>query len=404
MSETKTPPAPPVPAAPAPEAKRSTWFGRVGGRLKLIARRRRRPPERDSNPSSGLRILIVTDAWVPQVNGVVRTLETLGAHVKALGNDVRYITPDLFRTLPLPSYPEIRLALAPMRRIRQIIHDFQPDAIHVATEGPLGLAARRFCLRREHPFTTSFHTRFPEYLHARTRVPVEWGYRAMRWFHRPASALMVATPSLKKELEERGFRNIRLWARGVDLNLFHPCGNEDDPQLAGFPRPIWLYVGRVAVEKNIEAFLALPLEGTKVVVGEGPQLQGLKTRFPETRFLGVKFGEELTRIYSASDVFVFPSKTDTLGLVNLEALACGTPVAAYDVQGPRDIIAGAPVGACREDLLEACRAALGIATVEACRAHALKFSWENSARQFLANLDIPGYDEAYWAESATIQD
>jgi glycosyltransferase involved in cell wall biosynthesis len=379
---------------------RPPFIRRVGMRIRRIGRifRRRAPTEK--NPTSGLRVLIVTDAWKPQVNGVVRTLDTLGQHLTKIGNEVRYITPDMFRTLPMPTYPEIRLAIAPNRRIAKIINEFHPDAIHIATEGPLGLAARRFCVRRDHPFTSSFHTRFPEYLHARTRFPVSWGYNFIRWFHAPASTLMVATPSLKTELEEKGFKNIRIWRRGVDVEQFHlgPKSYLD------YQRPIWLYVGRIAVEKNIETFLALDLPGTKVVVGDGPQRTDLATKFPKTVFLGVKFGEELTSIYAASDVFVFPSKTDTFGLVNVEALACGIPVAGYDVQGPRDILAGSKVGVVSDDLGDACRRALGIATPAECRAYAMKFSWEAGTKQFLENLAIPGYDEKYWLESANFPD
>ena len=330
------------------------------------------------------------------MNGVVRTLETLGDQLRKFGNEVKYVTPDMFQTIPLPTYPEIRLALFPNRKLARIIHDFHPDAIHIATEGPLGLAARRFCVRRDHPFTSSFHTRFPEYLNARTGFPVSWGYRLVRWFHAPASALMVTTESLKAELESKGFRNIRIWRRGVDLDAF----KVDESASLPHEKPIWLYVGRVAVEKSIDAFLDLDLPGTKVVVGDGPQLGELRERYPKAVFTGPQFGQDLTYYYQASDVMVFPSKTDTFGLVNVESLACGTPVASYDVQGPRDILAGANVGMCHDDLQIACEGALGIASPEACRAHAEKFSWEAATRQFLENLALPGYPEAYWLESA----
>ncbi|MFP3943838.1 MAG: glycosyltransferase family 4 protein, partial [Alphaproteobacteria bacterium] len=370
---------------------------------KLIGRRRRKQAPDEPNPDSGLRILIVTDAWQPQVNGVVRTLEFLGDHLSRMGNTVRYITPDMFRSVPMPTYPEIRLALWPTRRVASIINRFQPDAIHIATEGPLGWAARRFCVRREHPFTTSLHTRFPEYVNARTRLPVSWGYAYLRRFHRPASAVMVATPSLREELAAMGFRNLRIWSRGVDLSRFRPA-TPQEREAFEYKRPVWLYVGRVAVEKNVEAFLSLDLEGTKVVVGDGPQRGALAARYPEAVFLGPRFGEALAEIYAASDVFVFPSRTDTFGLVNVEALASGVPVAAYPVQGPQDIIGNSGVGAVSEDLGEACRLALGCATPEACRAHAERFSWEACTRQFLTNLDLPGYDETYWEESAEIPD
>lgn len=372
----------------------------MGIGLRRIGRvfRRRAPTEK--NPTSGLRVLIVTDAWKPQVNGVVRTLETLGNQLTKFGNEVRYLTPDMFRTVPMPTYKEIRLALAPNRKIARIIHEFEPDAIHIATEGPLGLAARRFCVRRDHPFTSSFHTRFPEYLNARTGFPVSWGYHGLRWFHGPASAVMVKTESLKAELESKGFENIRIWRNGVDLEQFHLGAKE----FLDYPRPIWLCVGRVAVEKNLEAFLKLDLPGTKLIVGDGPQLAELKAKYPNAVFLGLRLGEELTQIYAASDVLVFPSKTDTFGLVCLESLACGTPVAAYDVQGPRDILADTHVGVVHDDLGEACRQALDCASPEECRGHAMKFTWEAATRQFLENLAIPGYDEKYWLESANFPD
>jgi glycosyltransferase involved in cell wall biosynthesis len=401
---TNNPETPAAPPATARE-KRRAWFKRIGGRIVLIGRRRRRTAPEEPNPSSGLRILIVTDAWKPQVNGVVRTLEMLIDHLTRMGNTVRVISPDMFRTVPLPTYPEIRLALVPNRKIAKIINSFQPDAIHIATEGTLGMAARRFCVRRQHPYTTSLHTRFPEYLHARFRFPISWGYALMRWFHNPASAVMVATPSLMEEMREKGFRNLRIWSRGVDVKLFKP-GGEDARAFLDHPRPIWLYVGRIAVEKSIEDFLGLDLEGTKLVIGDGPQAEELKRKYPDAVFLGSKFGEDLARHYAASDVFVFPSRTDTFGLVNVEALASGIPVAAYPVQGPRDILESAdpPVGAMDEDLGAACRKALGIATPEQCRKHALKFTWDSCTRQFLSNLDLPGYDESYWLESAEIPD
>jgi 1,2-diacylglycerol 3-alpha-glucosyltransferase/glucuronosyltransferase len=392
----------PIDPEPAEQSRheRPPMLRRMGTGIRRIGRifRRRAPTEK--NPISGLRVLIVTDAWKPQVNGVVRTLDTLGRQLTKFGNEVRYVTPDMFQTLPMPSYPEIRLAIAPNRKIARIINQFEPDAIHIATEGPLGLAARRFCVRRDHPFTTSFHTRFPEYLNARTGFPVSWGYAFLRRFHAPASALMVKTDSLKAELEAKGYRNVKIWRNGVDLEQFHLARRD----FLDHPRPIWLYVGRVAVEKNIDAFLDLDLPGTKLVVGDGPQTADLKAKYPDAVFLGFKFGEELTRIYAASDVFVFPSKTDTFGLGNIEALACGIPVAAYDVQGPRDILDGSKVGVVSHDLGDACRRALGCATPEECRAHAMRFTWEGATRQFLENLAVPGYDEKYWLESANFPD
>jgi glycosyltransferase involved in cell wall biosynthesis len=328
-----------------------------------------------------LRILIVTDAWAPQVNGVVRTLETLGEELRRMGHEVRYITPKDFSTFPMPTYPEIRLALFPGGRIRAIIQEFNPHAIHIATEGTLGLAARNYCVRIGRPFTTSLHTKFPEYVHARIRVPVSWTYALMRWFHKPATAVMVATRTLERELSERGFQNLRMWSRGVDTDHFKP----GPKAWLNLPRPVFLYVGRVAVEKNIEAFLALDLPGSKLVVGDGPQMAELKTRFPAVTFAGPKFGAELTRYYAAADVFVFPSKTDTFGLVVLEALASGVPVAAYPVLGPLDIIGDAPIGALSEDLQSAALKALTMDPA-ACRAYAERFSWRACTEQFLGNL------------------
>lgn len=328
------------------------------------------------------RFLIVTDAWAPQVNGVVRTLEVLGQDLTAMGREVRYATPEGRFTLPLPTYPEIRLALFPRKSLKAMIAEFRPDAIHIATEGPLGLSARAICLREKIPFTTSFHTRFPEYVRARLPlVPESVVYRFLRWFHGPACAMMVATLSLKHEMESHGFDNVRIWSRGVDVEMFRPIPDARLPYWG----PIWLYVGRVAIEKNLDAFLSLDLPGTKVVIGDGPARASLEKRYPDAKFLGPKIGEDLVRHYAASDVFVFPSRTDTFGLVLLEALACGVPVAAYPVQGPRDVIGDAAVGALREDLGDACARALEIPR-DACRAFALTRSWRACTEQFLANL------------------
>ena len=326
--------------------------------------------------------MIVTDAWKPQLNGVVRTMEILGEDLKALGHEVRYATPEGRFTIPMPTYKEIRLAIFPRRSLAKMIADFEPTAIHIATEGTLGLSARAICVERKIPFTTSFHTRFPEYVKARFPfVPIGLVYSFLRWFHSPAESMMVATPSLLKEMEGHGFRNLRLWSRGVDVEQFRPIADATLP----FPGPIWLYVGRVAVEKNLEAFLALDLPGTKVIVGDGPALASLRKKYPDAKFLGPKTGEELVRIYAASDVFVFPSRTDTFGLVLLEALACGVPVAAYPVQGPLDVIGEASCGALDEDLRAACMRALNISRDDA-RAFALTRSWRSCTAQFLANL------------------
>lgn len=328
-----------------------------------------------------MRILIVSDAWEPQVNGVVRTLKTTRDTLIAEGHTAEVIGPDRFRSLPCPTYPEIRLAIGARRRLPGMIDAFAPDAIHIATEGPLGWAARRYCLSRGLDFTTSFHTMFPDYLHMRTGIPVSWSFAVLRRFHRPASAVMVATESVEQELRDRGFANLVRWTRGVDVDLFRP-GDKDFLEGA---RPIQLYVGRVSVEKNIEAFLSLPNPGTKIVVGGGPQLDALKARFPEVRFVGAKHGEDLARHYAAADVFVFPSRTDTFGLVMLEALACGVPVAAYPVTGPIDVLDGSGVGILDDDLSRGVERALTIAA-EDCRAFALNHAWPVSVRQFLGHL------------------
>lgn len=330
-----------------------------------------------------MRILISTDAWAPQVNGVVRTLERTTEGLARLGHEVRLVTPEGFWTVPMPTYPEIRLALFTRPKVGDIIDAFQPDRIHISTEGTLGLSVRRNCQLRRLPFTTSFHTRFPEYIRARFGIPAALPYAGLRWFHGPASAVMVATRSLRDELAGRGFRNLRLWSRGVDTDRFRP----QDKSWLGLPRPVFLYVGRVAVEKSIGDFLRLDLPGSKLVVGDGPLLEDLKILHPEVTFVGPKFGEELARHYAAADVFVFPSRTDTFGLVVLEALASGLPVAAYPVQGPGDIMAGRPdVGALDTDLRAAALRCLDLDPAT-CRAFALTHSWEACTRQFVKNLD-----------------
>ena len=340
-----------------------------------------------------LRALIITDAWAPQINGVVRTLQRLGVELEGLGHKVSYITPDLFRTIACPTYPEIRLSVNHWHRLGKMISDYWPAAVHIATEGPLGIAARRYCLKHGLPFTTSFHTRYPEYINARFSFPLEWTYAYLRRFHGAAEHMMVATQSLRDELAARGFHNTALWSRGVDTELFRPRPELRAANYRGLKRPIWLYVGRAAMEKNIDAFLELELEGSKLVVGDGPALAGLKRKFPSAHFAGALFGEKLSEAYAAADCFVFPSRTDTFGLVLLEALACGTPVAAYPVTGPRDVIGDAPVGVLREDLQSACRQALTI-PASAARAFALTYSWTASARQFLGNLALNRIDGA----------
>jgi len=340
-----------------------------------------------------LKILIVTDAWRPQVNGVVRTLEVLGEDLAALGHSVRYATPEGRFSIGLPTYREIRLALFPRALLEKEIREFAPDAVHIATEGTLGHSARAICLKYGIEFSTSFHTRFPDYVKARfPLVPEEWVWRWLRWFHGPATAMMVATERLKREMAGHGFHNLRIWSRGVDVDHFHPVPGARMP----FEGPIFLYVGRVAVEKNIEQFLALDLPGTKVVVGDGPARASLERKYPGARFLGALSGQPLVEAYAGSDVFVFPSHTDTFGLVLLEALACGLPVAAYPVQGPADVvgpqIAGAAqVAALDEDLGRACRKALALAQEPGTvtpRSFALERSWRACTLQFLRNIVV----------------
>lgn len=335
-----------------------------------------------------MRILIVTDAWRPQVNGVVMTLERLAQSLGPMGVETVFLTPEGFRTVALPGYAEIRVALATPAQVARRIDAAQADRIHIATEGPLGVLARRICLARGLPFTTSYHTRFPEFLRARLPVPQEWTYCWLRRFHNAGNATMVATPSLGRELGERGFTNIRLWSRGVDMDRFNPDRRVD----LGLEGPVFLYVGRVAVEKNLPAFLDLDLPGTRVVVGDGPALPELKARYPEAVFMGLKRGDELAAIYASADVFVFPSRTDTFGNVIVEALASGTPVAAYPVTGPLDILAEGG-GVLGEDLREAALAALAIPRAEA-RRRAGAYDWNECASQFLAHVTTAIPDNA----------
>ncbi len=339
-------------------------------------------------PRKPLRILIVTDAWRPQVNGVVRTYEELKKELTRLGHDVFILEASALRSLPCPTYPEIRLGLFPRHHVALAFRAFQPDVIHIATEGPLGLAARHYCLRRGLKFTTSYHTKFPEYIQVRTKIPTKWTYPALRWFHRPSSSVLVAARSLREELHSHGFNNLRQWTRGVDANLFAPRAQD----FLNLPRPIWLYVGRIAIEKNIEAFLKLDLDGSKLLIGGGPQLPHLKARYPKAHFAGPCHGEALARNYAASDVLVFPSLTDTFGLVLLEALASGLPVAAFPVTGPLDILGAERVGFLDWDLARAATCAFERADAGACRRFALTFSWKKSAEQFVLGL-APNSDE-----------
>ena len=330
-----------------------------------------------------MRILIVTDAWEPQVNGVVRTLQATIAELRAAGHEVGVISPDLFRSIPCPSYAEIRLAFAGRRAVGRRIRAFAPQAIHISTEGPLGLAARRWCLQNAFPFTTAYHTRFPEYVAARLPISPALVWRFIRWFHRPARHIMVATRSLSRELAGQGLAQTMMWERGVDHALFRP-DRAPHPVYEGLARPIQLYVGRVAVEKNIGAFLDSDRPGSKVVVGEGPALAELKARHPEALFLGKLGGEALAAAYAGADVFVFPSRTDTFGLVVIEALSCGTPVAAYPVPGPGDIIREG-AGALDEDLDRAIDAAL-LCDRDDAAALGARYSWPNCTAQFVKAL------------------
>jgi len=328
-------------------------------------------------------VLIVTDAWYPQVNGVVRTIDKTAEEMRRLGIEVNLITPAEYRTVPMPGYAEIGLSLTRHGPVFRRIDQLKPDAIHITTEGPLGWIVRRYCLRNRIPFSTAYHTQFPEYVRARIPFPLWASYGIVRDFHRPASAVLVGTPYIRAVLAERGVANVQVWTKGVDTELFSPSRREPLPH----PGPIFLYVGRVAVEKNIEAFLTLDLPGTKLVVGDGPSLNAVKAAYPAVHFLGRKQGEELARLFASADVFVFPSRTDTFGLVLLEALASGTPVAAYPVTGPIDVIGSAPVGVLHNDLRTAALGALEVSR-EACRNYAEAFSWQASAEQFLAHLPV----------------
>ena len=328
-----------------------------------------------------LRILIVSDAWYPQLNGVVRALSTTRDQLTGMGHEVEVIGPAPFRSVPCPTYPEIRLALATPSRVGRLIERFAPDAVHIATEGPLGWCARHWLKRRDIPFTTSFHTMFPLYLKLRGGIPESWSFALLRLFHNAAVRTMYSTETLRSTLDRQGFRALAQWVRGVDTDLFRPVPPAD----LGLTGPILMYVGRLAVEKNLDAFLSLDIPGTKVLVGDGPQRKALQARYPDAVFAGARFGEELVAHYCAADVLVFPSKTDTLGLVMLEAAACGVPVAALPVPGPNDIIGDSGAGALHDDLGTAIEAALKI-DAKVCRDHAHRHTWEIAARQFLGNL------------------
>ncbi|WP_066648118.1 MULTISPECIES: glycosyltransferase family 4 protein [Sphingomonas] len=336
-----------------------------------------------------MRIAIVTDAWSPQVNGVVRTLQSVRAELERQGHEVLVISPERFYSLPCPTYPEIRLAFARTAAVGKMLADFRPNAIHLATEGPVCLAARRWCLARRFPFTTAYHTQFPDYVSARIGIDPGWIWRYITWFHWPAQAVLASTPSIAETLRQHGLTKIRHWGRGVDLSTFGPEVTPD-PAIRSLPGPIQLYVGRVAIEKNIEAFLDSDHSGTKVIVGDGPARASLEAKYPQAHFLGPKFCADLAAAYAAADVFVFPSKTDTFGLVMIEALASGVPVAAFPVTGPVDVLKPG-VGVMDEDLTAAIAAALKLDRA-ACADYGKSFTWEASARQFLEALAPVGLE------------
>jgi glycosyltransferase involved in cell wall biosynthesis len=329
-----------------------------------------------------MKIAVVIDTWLPEVNGVVTTMHKIVEELKGMGHETQVLShADGFSTIPMPGYSSIRLALFPQRKVNQWLDRVQPDAIHISTEGPLGAAARRYCVKRGLHFTTCYHTKFPEYIRARAPIPLSVGYAWIRNFHAPASRLMVSTPSLMQELQDRGFKNLVHWGKGVDTELFRIR----DKGFLKDKRPIFMYLGRVAVEKNIEAFLKLELPGSMYVVGDGPDLETLKKKYPKVIFTGFRRGEELAKTLGSADVFVFPSRTDTFGLVLLEAMACGVPVAAYPVTGPKDVVQQGITGFCNEDLEAAALACLEL-DGKKCRVYAEKFSWKAAAEEFLRNM------------------
>lgn len=328
-----------------------------------------------------MRILLATDAWSPQINGVVRTYQRLALELAQIGSELVVLGPENFRCVPCPSYPEIGLAIPDQKHCSKLIDDAKVDAIHIATEGPVGWMARSHCRRRRLPFTSSFHTRFADYVSARWPVPEAWVYAVQRRFHRRSAGVMVATESLAADLRRRGFERLLSWTRGVDTALFRP----DDVRLFG-EGPVFLYAGRVAVEKNIEAFLSLDLPGVKVVVGDGPQLAELQARYPAAIFTGVREGRDLAQCYASADVFVFPSRTDTFGMVMLEAMASGVPVAAFPAIGPKDLVTPGVSGVLGEDLRGAALAALALDRGKV-REQAMAFTWQTAAGLFLANIE-----------------
>jgi glycosyltransferase involved in cell wall biosynthesis len=344
------------------------------------------PHDDAADRGCSLKITIATDAWEPQTNGVVTTLKATIETLSRAGHEVRVISPQGLLSIPAPSYPEIRLAIAPGWHIAREIKSFRPHAIHIATEGPIGVAMRRYCRRHGLPFTTSYHTRYPEYLNARWPIPIALSYAWLRRFHGAAARTFVSSHSLRTQLSSRGFGQLHLWRRGVDLQRFKPLTSNIPTELADLPRPIMAYMGRVAVEKNIDAFLRLDLPGTKLVIGNGPARAALSARHPKALFVGYRFGDELAAMLGAADVFVFPSLTDTFGLAMIEALACGVPVAAFPVPGPIDVIEPGVTGVLNEDLGSAIGSAL-LLNRQVCAERAKSFTWDAATEQFLEGLE-----------------
>ncbi|HKX95882.1 MAG TPA: glycosyltransferase family 1 protein [Methylibium sp.] len=344
-----------------------------------------------------MKLMIVTDAWEPQVNGVVRTLKMTCREIERLGHHVEILSPQGFRTLPCPSYPEIELALASRRAVAARIDAFGPDCLHIATEGPLGWQARAVARRRGWRFTTAYHSRFPEYVHARSRLPTAWVYALLRRFHNAGVATLAPTPAIVDDLAARGFARAHWWSRGVDLSMFTPDGPKEPRGAA----PVFLYVGRIAVEKQVDAFLSLDLPGEKWVAGEGPERARLQARHPGVRWFGVLSGPDLARLYRSADVMVFPSVTDTFGLVLAESMACGTPVAAFPVPGPIDVVGRSAGGVLDDDLRHASLAALDLPRGPV-RAHAEQFSWARATAQFVAALEPVGGCTAAGGRAAAV--
>ena len=329
-----------------------------------------------------MKIVIITDAWKPQVNGVVNSLSKIAEGLTQKGHNVEIIGPNQFKTIACPTYPSIRLALFSKKKLKKLLFKIKPESIHIATEGPLGLAGRKICIQNKWRFTTSYHTRFPEYIKARIPIPLWLTYKFLKNFHSAAHKTLVPTISIKKMLESRGFKNIDIWSRGVDQNIFKPAKKKEE---SSYTKPVMVYVGRVSVEKNIEDFLKININGSKIIIGDGPDLRKLKHKYKNVIFLGEKFGKELANIVASSDVFVFPSLTDTFGIVLIEALACGIPVAAYPVSGPIDIIENGVNGSLNRDLETAIKDALKISKEE-CIKKAKQYTWQSSTNQFESSL------------------